>query len=205
MVAMAIQNRVSIRESVERKSWTSEDWTWIGAFLAQVVGTRLWQHPALCLGPAVGMTLVVGCLAAWSLSSEARQSPPRTRAASERRQPSGFRAFAATLYQPRLVAKRPFGWRQRFWPRIRFNGKVLRNLYIDFLLAPFVCYCSQRKMMEPFTSWRFSWRRLQRPVESCMSITAFSVSENKFVEETDLPISFFVRGYPKSLLGYSGH
>ena len=67
MVAMAIQSRVSIRESVERKSWTSEDWREMGAFLAQSLAVVCGAALLYSLGPAVGMVLIVGCLAAWSL------------------------------------------------------------------------------------------------------------------------------------------
>ena len=66
MVAMTIQNQVSARESIERKTWTSQDWHELLAFLAQSSGLVCAGVFLYSLGPALGMTLIVVSRAVWS-------------------------------------------------------------------------------------------------------------------------------------------
>ena len=68
MVTMAIPRQLRLQESVERKGWTSQDWRSIGLFLAQsslLVSAAVLLY---CFGPALGVTLIVGSLALWSLT-----------------------------------------------------------------------------------------------------------------------------------------
>ncbi len=67
MVAMAISNQVGLRETVERKTWTSADWREIGLFLAQSLGLVGSAVLLYFLGPALGMALIVGGVAVWLL------------------------------------------------------------------------------------------------------------------------------------------
>jgi len=67
MVSLGIQSRVCIRESVERKAWTSEDWREISVFLAQSCGLVCAAIFLYSLGPALGMTLIAVSLAVWLL------------------------------------------------------------------------------------------------------------------------------------------
>jgi len=67
MVAMAIQSQVSLRESVERKPWTSDDRREVLLFLAESFGLVCAALFLYSLGPGVGITLIAVSLAAWSL------------------------------------------------------------------------------------------------------------------------------------------
>jgi hypothetical protein len=66
MVAMSIQSPTSIRESVERKPWTSEARNDVFAFLSKASGVVCAATLLYCLGPAIGMTLVGVSIAVWS-------------------------------------------------------------------------------------------------------------------------------------------
>jgi len=66
MVAMSIQSPISMRESVERKPWTSEARNDVFVFLAKASGVVCAATLLYCLGPALGMTLVGVSLAVWS-------------------------------------------------------------------------------------------------------------------------------------------
>ena len=67
MVARAIENPMYMRESVDRKAWTLEDGLDLFVFLTQSVGLVCAAILIYSLGPALGMALVVGGLAVWSL------------------------------------------------------------------------------------------------------------------------------------------
>ncbi len=67
MVTMAISNRVSTRESVERKPWTAQNGREICAFLAQSLGLVAAAICLYSLGLALGMTLIAVSLAVWPL------------------------------------------------------------------------------------------------------------------------------------------
>jgi len=67
MLTMAIQNRVCVRESTERKPWTSEARNDVFAFLAKLFGVVCAAVFLYSLGPAVGMTLIAVILVVWSL------------------------------------------------------------------------------------------------------------------------------------------
>ncbi len=66
MVTMAIQGQVGVRESVERKPWSSEAWRDVLAFLAQVSGLVCAAVFLYSLGAALGMTLIVVSLGVWA-------------------------------------------------------------------------------------------------------------------------------------------
>ena len=67
MVTRAIEGPMYVRESVERKPWTSEDLRDLVVFLAQSFGIVCAGVVVYFLGPALGMALIVGGLAVWSL------------------------------------------------------------------------------------------------------------------------------------------
>jgi len=70
MVSMAIPSQVCsqvcTRESVERKSWTSEARNDVFGFFAQSIGLVGAAIFLYSLGPALGMTLIAVSLAVWS-------------------------------------------------------------------------------------------------------------------------------------------
>ena len=66
MIAMAIQGQVGVRESIERKPWTSEAWREVLVFLAQslgLVGAAVFLYS---LGVGLGMTLLIVGLGVWA-------------------------------------------------------------------------------------------------------------------------------------------
>ncbi len=63
MEAMAIQDRVCTRESVQRKPRSSKTWREVLLFLAQSLGLVGAAVLLYCLGPALGMTLIAGSFA----------------------------------------------------------------------------------------------------------------------------------------------
>ncbi len=65
MVTMAIQGQVGVRESIERKPWTSEAWRDVLGFLAQSLGLVCAAVFLYSLGPALGMTLFAVSLGVW--------------------------------------------------------------------------------------------------------------------------------------------
>ena len=67
MVAMAIQSQVSLRESVERKPWTSEDGREVVLFVAQSFGLICAAVLLYSVGPALGITFLVATVGVWSL------------------------------------------------------------------------------------------------------------------------------------------
>lgn len=67
MLAMTFRNQVSVRESVEHKPWTAQDWREISVFFAQSVGLVGAAILLYTLGPALGVTLIAISLAGWSL------------------------------------------------------------------------------------------------------------------------------------------
>lgn len=71
MVSMAIPSQVGsqvcMRESIERKPWTSEAWNDVFGFFAQSLGFVCAAIFVYSLGPALGMALIAVSLAVWSL------------------------------------------------------------------------------------------------------------------------------------------
>ncbi len=94
MVAMAIQSQVSVRESVQRKSWTSEDWREIRVFLAQSLGLVCGAVLLYSLGPVLGMALIVGGVAGWLLLRN------RTASVTDEGGPADAGGQAATVDSP---------------------------------------------------------------------------------------------------------
>ena len=66
MVTMAIQGQVCARESIEREPWNAEARNDVIVFLAQSFGVVCAAIFLYCLGPSLGMTLIVVSLAVWS-------------------------------------------------------------------------------------------------------------------------------------------
>ncbi len=66
MLTLAIRSQFCGRESVERKPWTSEDSRGVLVFLAQSLGLVCAAMFLYSLGLALGLTLIVAGLGAWS-------------------------------------------------------------------------------------------------------------------------------------------
>jgi hypothetical protein len=69
MATMAIHNQVGMRESIERKPWTCEDWRESLVFLAESAGLVCAAIFFYSLGPNLSMALIAVSLAVWSLLS----------------------------------------------------------------------------------------------------------------------------------------
>jgi hypothetical protein len=96
MATVAIQNRLSVRELVERKSWTAEDWREVRWFLAQSAGLVCGAMLLYSLGPALGVALVVGGLATGSLCRKLTGSAAENHGPGQSQRPSCGR-FSAEL------------------------------------------------------------------------------------------------------------